>query len=151
MGAKDPPGFSAGALDGAQGIGRRQAGGAQRGRETEPVELARAVAEVADAGEDDRGRIAEWLRADLLVVGGDPTRNIRDTREIVGIWRRGVRLDRNAGGDEPHARRRTLRRRITALYGGVRADAASVGPGYVLSGTELREWARSKRGLRDCA
>jgi imidazolonepropionase-like amidohydrolase len=42
----------------------------------------------------DRGRIAPGLRADLLLVRGDPTRNIRATRDIVDIWKRGVRIDR---------------------------------------------------------
>ncbi|MEU7856678.1 amidohydrolase family protein [Nonomuraea sp. NPDC049141] len=42
-------------------------------------------------GLSDRGRIAPGLRADLLLVGGDPTRNITDTRAIADIWRRGVR------------------------------------------------------------
>lgn len=42
----------------------------------------------------DRGRIAAGLRADLLLVRGDPTRDITATREIVGIWKGGVRFDR---------------------------------------------------------
>ncbi len=44
----------------------------------------------------DRGRIVSGLRADLLLVGGDPTREITATREIIGIWRSGVQLDREA-------------------------------------------------------
>jgi imidazolonepropionase-like amidohydrolase len=42
----------------------------------------------------DRGRIAAGLRADLLLVEGDPTRDIRLTRDIKGVWKRGVFLDR---------------------------------------------------------
>ena len=45
-------------------------------------------------GLDDRGRIAPGLRADLLLVRGDPTANITATRDIVGVWKAGVRLDR---------------------------------------------------------
>ncbi len=45
---------------------------------------------------DDRGRIASGLRADLLLVKGDPTRNILDTRKIVGIWKLGSPADREA-------------------------------------------------------
>lgn len=44
----------------------------------------------------DRGRITPGLNADLLLVRGDPTANIAATRAIVGVWRRGVRLDRDA-------------------------------------------------------
>ncbi|WP_410566866.1 amidohydrolase family protein [Amycolatopsis sp. cmx-4-61] len=40
----------------------------------------------------DRGRIAEGLRADLLLVDGDPTENIGDTLDTRAIWRRGARL-----------------------------------------------------------
>ena len=44
----------------------------------------------------DRGRIAAGMRADLLLVSGDPTTNITATRAIVGVWKGGVRLDRAA-------------------------------------------------------
>jgi imidazolonepropionase-like amidohydrolase len=44
----------------------------------------------------DRGRIAPGLRADLLLVRGDPTTDIKATRDIVGVWKAGVRLDRPA-------------------------------------------------------
>ncbi|WP_405614791.1 amidohydrolase family protein [Streptomyces sp. NBC_01508] len=43
-------------------------------------------------GLSDRGRIAPGLRADLLLVEGDPTRDIAATRAIVAVWRRGVAL-----------------------------------------------------------
>jgi adenine deaminase len=39
----------------------------------------------------DRGWIKPGMRADLLLVDGDPTKQIRDTRRIVAIWKRGVR------------------------------------------------------------
>ncbi|MFD4351894.1 amidohydrolase family protein [Nocardia sp. NPDC058518] len=39
----------------------------------------------------DRGRIAEGLRADLVLVAGDPTRDITATTAVVDVWRRGVR------------------------------------------------------------
>lgn len=42
-------------------------------------------------GLTDRGRIAPGLRADLLLVHGDPTRRIADTAAIAEVWRRGVR------------------------------------------------------------
>ena len=37
----------------------------------------------------DRGIIAEGMRADLLLVKGNPTENIADTLSIVGIWKQG--------------------------------------------------------------
>ncbi|MBW4717223.1 amidohydrolase family protein [Saccharothrix obliqua] len=42
----------------------------------------------------DRGRIAPGLRADLLLVDGDPTHDIAATRSIADVWRRGVRQSR---------------------------------------------------------
>ncbi|MEU2245577.1 amidohydrolase family protein [Streptomyces sp. NPDC019224] len=41
----------------------------------------------------DRGRIAEGLRADLLLVDGDPTTTISDTLNTRAVWRRGTRLE----------------------------------------------------------
>jgi imidazolonepropionase-like amidohydrolase len=43
----------------------------------------------------DRGRVAPGLRADLLLVDGDPTRDIAATRAINTIWKGGVALVRN--------------------------------------------------------
>jgi hypothetical protein len=42
----------------------------------------------------DRGRIAAGFRADLLLVKGDPTRDVTATREIVGVWKLGVPVNR---------------------------------------------------------
>jgi imidazolonepropionase-like amidohydrolase len=42
----------------------------------------------------DRGWIRPGLRADLVLVEGDPTRNIVATRDIVAVWKRGVRVRR---------------------------------------------------------
>jgi hypothetical protein len=44
---------------------------------------------------NDRGRIAVGLRADLLLVNGDPTADITATRAIEGVWKGGVKLDRS--------------------------------------------------------
>ncbi|MEV8436747.1 amidohydrolase family protein [Actinosynnema sp. NPDC051121] len=43
-------------------------------------------------GLTDRGRIAEGLRADLLLVDGDPTTTISDTLNTRAVWRRGTRV-----------------------------------------------------------
>jgi imidazolonepropionase-like amidohydrolase len=42
----------------------------------------------------DRGLIRPGMRADLVLVEGDPTRDILATRDIVGVWKRGVRIER---------------------------------------------------------
>jgi imidazolonepropionase-like amidohydrolase len=43
-------------------------------------------------GLKDRGRLAKGLRADALIVRGDPTVDIERTMDITGIWRGGVAL-----------------------------------------------------------
>jgi len=44
----------------------------------------------------DRGRIAPGLRADLVLVQGDPTSDIASSRAIVAVWKAGVRAPREA-------------------------------------------------------
>ena len=45
-------------------------------------------------GLDDRGRIAVGLNADLLLVKGNPIEDITATRRIEGVWKSGVKVDR---------------------------------------------------------
>ncbi len=40
----------------------------------------------------DRGRVSVGLRADLVLVDGDPTADIRKTRRIIAVWKRGLKL-----------------------------------------------------------
>ena len=47
-------------------------------------------------GLHDRGRIAPGLRADLVLVEGDPSQDILATRRIRGVWKRGMAVDRHA-------------------------------------------------------
>jgi imidazolonepropionase-like amidohydrolase len=62
---------------------------------TPTAALAAATSAIARAFRmTDRGRIQTGLRADLLLVDGDPTKQIRDTRNIVAIWKGGVRVER---------------------------------------------------------
>jgi len=42
----------------------------------------------------DRGSIRPGLRADLVLVEGDPTKEILATRNIVAVWKRGARVQR---------------------------------------------------------
>jgi imidazolonepropionase-like amidohydrolase len=64
--------------------------------------LAAATSNPAAAfGLADRGRIAPGLRADLLLVDGDPTVNIKATRKIQRIWKRGVEIERELATARP--------------------------------------------------
>ncbi len=42
----------------------------------------------------DRGWIRPGMRADMVLVDGDPTSDIQATRNIVAVWKRGVRVQR---------------------------------------------------------
>ncbi|HVS12837.1 MAG TPA: amidohydrolase family protein [Thermoanaerobaculia bacterium] len=54
--------------------------------------LAAATARTARAfGLADRGMIAAGVKADLLLVEGDPTTEITATRDIIAVWKDGVR------------------------------------------------------------
>ena len=44
---------------------------------------------------EDRGRIAEGLKADLVLVKGNPAEDITATRKIVSVWKNGVEIDRD--------------------------------------------------------
>lgn len=73
-----------------------------------PVDALRAAtSRPADAFHlSDRGRIAVGLKADLVLVEGDPTTNITATRNIVAIWKDGVAVRREpprtqSRSDEP--------------------------------------------------
>lgn len=43
----------------------------------------------------DRGQISEGMRADLLLVKGDPTTNISDTLSILNVWKEGTQINLN--------------------------------------------------------
>ena len=49
-------------------------------------------------GLTDRGRIRAGLRADLVLVDGDPTVTIGDTLSVRAVWRQGTRLAVEAAG-----------------------------------------------------
>lgn len=86
-----------------------------------PVQaLAAATANVANAFRfTDRGRIAPGLRADLILVHGDPALDITATRGIEAVWKGGVRFDRTAYAARAAATRRAV------------ADNTRVEPGVV--------------------
>jgi imidazolonepropionase-like amidohydrolase len=61
-----------------------------------PVQALTAATSAAARGFrfNDRGKLRPGLRADLLLVDGDPTRDIMATRRIVEVWKRGVPIPR---------------------------------------------------------
>jgi len=63
-----------------------------------PVEALRSATSVpADIfGLKGRGRIAPGGKADLVLVEGDPSVDIKATRAIVAVWKDGARIDRDA-------------------------------------------------------
>lgn len=42
----------------------------------------------------DRGRIKPGLTADLVLVKGDPTAEIKNSRQILAVWKSGIKIDR---------------------------------------------------------
>jgi imidazolonepropionase-like amidohydrolase len=87
----------------------------------------------------DRGRIAPGLRADLLLVSGDPTQNINDTRNIVAVWRQGYRDNREAYAAKITATKAQSAIASNAPAGGMISDfengqaAANFGAGWMVS------------------
>src|SRR5262249_36070191 len=53
-------------------------------------------------GLSDRGRIASGLRAALLLLDGDPMTDIKATRKIIGVWKRGRPIDRDSWRERVH-------------------------------------------------
>lgn len=66
----------------------------QAGLEPTDALVAATSAPAAAFGLADRGRIAPGLRADLLLVQGDPTTEIKATRAIRRVWKGGVEIER---------------------------------------------------------
>jgi imidazolonepropionase-like amidohydrolase len=59
-----------------------------------PLDALRSVTSVTAKrfGWNDRGRIATGLKADLLLVEGDPSNDISELLNIKDVWRDGVRF-----------------------------------------------------------
>jgi imidazolonepropionase-like amidohydrolase len=75
-----------------------------------PAEALKAATSVPARiwGMTDRGRIAPGFRADLLLVGGDPTGDIGALHNVVAVWKNGVPVRRAVPAIDP---RRTERGR----------------------------------------
>lgn len=70
-----------------------------------PVEALRAATSVPAAkfNLEGRGRIRPGMIADLVLVNGDPTRDIKATRDIASIWKGGRLVDRKKYREEAAA------------------------------------------------
>lgn len=82
-------------------------------------------------GLEDRGRIAPGLRADLVLVDGDPTSEIIDTRKVVEIWKGGTRLERRAAPAATELAEATASGRISDFDGA--GITAEFGAGWQIS------------------
>jgi imidazolonepropionase-like amidohydrolase len=82
----------------------------------------------------DRGRIAPGLRADLLLVAGNPAEDITATRAIDGVWKRGVRIDRRRPPNETRPTRVTTATGLVSDFDGPGAEpTAAFGAGWQVS------------------
>lgn len=92
---------------------------------------------------DDRGRIAPGLRADLLLVKGDPTTDIKATRDIVKIWKLGVQVDREAWREQAEKANKTAATAPPGSDSGLVSDfdegtlTANFGSGWVKSSDSM--------------
>jgi imidazolonepropionase-like amidohydrolase len=61
-----------------------------------PLDALKAATSVAASAYrlKGHGRIVPGAQADMILVNGDPTTDIRATRDIVSIWKCGQRLER---------------------------------------------------------
>lgn len=77
----------------------------------------------------DRGRIAPGQRADLLLVRGDPLRDITATRDIEAVWKNGQRVQREPRSRAPVAAAPPSGTRVSTFDGdGVEAAFGSWQP-----------------------
>src|SRR6185436_19013664 len=109
----------------------------------------------------DRGRIAAGLRADLLLVDGDPASDITATRRIAGVWKGGVRLERAAARETTAPAPRIAAGTISDFDG--ETVGAAFGSGWQISTDSLmggrseatmtitRPGARNSRGALEVA
>lgn len=65
------------------------------GLSTQDALIAATSAPARRFGMHDRGRIAKGMRADLMLVDGDPLGDITATRAIAVIWKNGFVIDRS--------------------------------------------------------
>ncbi len=121
-----------------------------------PIAVLRAATSVpaGQFGIGNRGRIKPGNAADLLLVEGDPTADIRATRKIVAVWRDGIPVDREiyrAAAKGARDKATELKNAPPPEYGSAglisdfeaRRVAASFGAGWVVS-TDAYAGGKSK-------
>ncbi|MCH1867936.1 amidohydrolase family protein [Nocardioides sp. CFH 31398] len=99
---------------------------------TPSAALAGSTSAAADAfGLSDRGRVAAGLRADLVLVEGDPTVDVADSGRVVATWVAGERVDAAglAGSEEETRGLDWLAVMTTRVVAGLRARGEVVDPG----------------------
>lgn len=65
----------------------------------------------------DRGWIRPGMRADMVLVQGDPTRNILTTRNITAVWKRGVRVSGSGMPPRPQSQSEPASRPHASIEG----------------------------------
>jgi hypothetical protein len=132
-----------------------------------PVEALKAATATPAAifGLTNRGRIQSGYDADIVLVNGDPTQNIRATRDIAAIWKNGAKVDRKAyreAVEKEKATTENLKRTLppqgseSGLISDFEAEGikANFGAGWNVSTDALRggkstaEMTRSEGGAR---
>ncbi len=94
--------------------------------------LAAATSNPARAfGLADRGRIAPGLRADLVLIGGNPLTDITATRQIEAVWKGGIRLDRQPASTTENASQAIATGAISDFDGA--SITAAFGAGWQIS------------------
>jgi imidazolonepropionase-like amidohydrolase len=100
----------------------------------------------------DRGLLARGRRADFVLVNGDPTTDILRTRDIVGVWKRGVAIDRDgyrASVEKAKAASAGAPRPPSGLERGVVSDfddgtaGAGFGSGWAVSTDDIADGSSS--------
>jgi imidazolonepropionase-like amidohydrolase len=81
----------------------------------------------------DRGRIAPGLRADLVLVDGDPTADVTATRALVAVWKRGEAAALAAPAETPEGERPVVAAGPVSDFGDGTGARLGPGSGWVAS------------------
>ena len=93
----------------------------------------------------DRGRISRGLRADLILVEGDPTEDVKNVARIVGVWKGGHAIDRQSRIDSVAAKKEA-KANPTAVIGNLMISDFD-GSGKKISASFGAGWSQSTDSL----